>query len=172
MVYLIPDLPKVTENKQTYHQINKKKNKISIGHFTIRGHGVILLLLPESYGVLICFLAQIILGLLLIKPRWDFQIYFSVNLYRKKKGNKKKKTSSCKWNIVRIWQNWTFDSPLFFQPKQLNHLNFGLYWWSMAKTCLVQSVEGGYRFKASSGQIFIFFNSDLIFILCHLLLQV
>ena len=91
MVYLIPDLPKVTENKQTYHQINKKKNKISIGHFTIRGHGVILLLLPESYGVLICFLAQIILGLLLIKPRWDFQIYFSVNLYRKKKGNEKKK---------------------------------------------------------------------------------
>ena len=91
MVYLIPDLPKVTENKQTYHQINKKKNKISIGHFTIRGHGVILLLLPESYSVLICFLAQIILGLLLIKPRWDFQIYFSVNLYRKKKGNEKKK---------------------------------------------------------------------------------
>ena len=91
MVYLIPDLPKVTENKQTYHQINKKKNKISIGHFTIRGHGVILLLLPESYSVLICFLAQIILGLLLIKPRWDFQIYFSVNLYWKKKGNEKKK---------------------------------------------------------------------------------
>ena len=85
MVYLIPDLPKVTENKQTYHQINQKKTKISIGHFTIRGHGVILLLLPESYSVLICFLAQIILGLLLIKPRWDYQIYFSVNLYRKKK---------------------------------------------------------------------------------------
>ena len=30
MVYLIPDLPKVTENKQTYHQINQKTNKQDI----------------------------------------------------------------------------------------------------------------------------------------------
>ena len=53
-----------------------------------------------------CFLAQIILGLLLFKPRWDYQICFSVNLYEKKKemnsGLSSKKTSSCKWHIVRI----------------------------------------------------------------------
>ena len=137
MVYLIPDLPKVTENKQTYHQINQKK-KLDIN----RPLGAMSFYYYYQNPTVFCFLAQIILGLLLIKPRWDYQIYFSVNLYRKKKGNEKKKTSSCKWHIVRMWQNWTFDSALFFQPKQLNHLNFGLYWWSMAKTCLVQSVEG------------------------------
>ena len=58
-----------------------------MGHFIIRGDAVILLLLPEQFATVFCFLAQIILGLLLFKPRWDYQIYVSVNMKEKNKGN-------------------------------------------------------------------------------------